>query len=517
MRRQAVEIADLDGGEPTLKARSLRGGMVTILFQGVDAFVRIASIAVLARALMPEDFGLVSMVTAVTAIAEQFKDIGLSTATVQKKRISHAELSQLFWVNIITGVAIAAFVSAAAVPIAGFFGDGRLVAITIAIASGFVWSGAMIQHQALLRRQMRYTAIGGIQIGATVISVGIAVVLAFQGYGFWALVWREVLRNVFIAIGTWLVCPWLPDLPRKNIDIDNLVRFGGHITGFNMIVFLTASIDQLLLGKVYGPAHLGMYRQAYQLMFWPVMQLTVPLSRVAEPTLSALQGARDRYRQAYEKLLTIMNAVMMPLSLFAAVYAQDIVTVVLGQKWIEATPIFRVLALATLLRPASDSTGLLLVTCGKTRRYLNLGVATGLVLVVAFSVGVVWGAVGVAYGILVATLVLLALRLKYSFEGTPVTAGAFCRALATPLLASGSMAAVLVAMNALVEPSSSVAALAVAAPVALGSYLLAWMLIPGGRAKLGQIVRDLSGSINLDARYEALKHVNWKRLRWSQE
>jgi len=515
MKRPLVEIADLDSGDSGLKARSLRGGMVTILFQGVDAVVRIGSIAILARALMPADFGLVAMVTAITAIAEQFKDIGLSTATVQKKRISHEELSKLFWVNIITGIAIAAFVCAAAVPIAGFFNDGRLVAITIAIASGFVWSGAAIQHQALLRRQMRFTAIGAVQIGATVISIGIATVLAFQGYGYWALVWREVLRNVFIAIGTWVLCPWVPGWPRRHIDVNRLIRFGGHITGFNMIVFMTASIDQLLIGKMFGPTELGMYRQAWQLIFWPIMQLTVPLGRVAESTLSYLQDSPARYREAYQKLLTIINLVMMPMTVFAAIYAHEIVLVVLGEKWSEAAPIFRILALAMFLRPASDATGLVLVTCGKTKRYLNLGLVTGVILTVAFSVGVVWGAVGVAYGGLAATFALLALRLYYTFEGTPVTVSTFVRGSATPMLASAAMAAVMLVLGPLA--GSPLGILAVATPVATGVYLLACIVIPGGRGELGSIVSDLTGSLNLGRGYGALKTARWKKILRSQE
>lgn len=510
MTTHTLEVTDL-------KTKSLRGGMVTVVFQAVDAVVRIGSIAVLARALMPADFGLVAMVTAITAIAEQFKDIGLSTATVQKKSISHEEISKLFWVNVVTGAAIAALICAAAAPIADFFHDGRLVGITIVIASGFVWSGAAIQHQALLRRQMRYTAIGAIQVVSTVISTGAATVLALQGYGYWALVWREVLRNVFIAIGTWLVCPWIPDFPRRHIDINGLIKFGGDITAFNIIVFLSASVDQLLIGRAYGATQLGMYRQAYQLVFWPVMQLTVPLARVAESTLSCLQDTPERYRAAYHKLLTIVNFVMMPLVLFAAIYAEEIVLVVLGHKWVEAAPLFRILALATFIRPASDSTGLLLVTCGKTRRYLMLGIATGVILLLAFGIGILWGPLGVAYGSLAATYSLLGLRLYYAFDGTPVSAGAFCRSIGPPLVASVVMAAVLLVLRPLVSTGNPLAVLTLAASIAGATYLLAWLLIPGGRTTLGDVVRDLRTSLTVDRPSDVLKAANLKRILWSEE
>ncbi len=517
MKPRAFHTVAVDPRASNLKAKSLRGGVVTMGFQAIDAAVRIGSIAILARVLMPADFGLVSMVTALTAIAEQFKDIGLSTATVQRKSISHEQLSKLFWINVITGVAIAAFISAVSVPLAQFFRDTRLVYITIAIASGFVWSGAAIQHQALLRRQMKYTAIGAIQLGSTVLSTGIATVLAFKGCGYWALVWREVFRNVFIAIGTWLLCPWTPGFPQKRTDIDDLLKFGGHLTAFNMIVFLMASVDQVLIGKVYGATLLGIYRQAHQLVVWPVMQLTVPLSRIAEPTLSFLQDSPDRYRQAYQKLVTIMSLVMMPLLMFAAIYSREIVLLLLGDNWMDAAPILRILALGMFIRPASDSTGLLLVTCGKTRRYLNLGVASGLILLLAFSTGVFWGPLGVAYGVLVATCAMLGLRLRYGLDGTPVNVRVFFRATKTPFVASAAMAALLLMMNSFLSTSNPLAVLAFATPVALGTYVLAWILMPGGKGTLSELAKDFGVSLRPGRPSVPVMAAFWKRALWWQQ
>lgn len=465
---------------------------------------------------MPEDFGLISMVTAITAIAERFKDFGLSTATIQQKHISQEQVSKLFWINVATGLAITIFVSAMSYFVAAFFREERLIYVTIAIAISFLWSGATVQHQAILQRQMKYAAIGGIQIGSSVASLGIATLLALKGYGYWALVWREVLRNVFTAIGTWMCCPWAPDAPRRHVNIDYLMKFGRDITGFNVIVFLTANVDQILIGKLYGAAHLGLYRQAYQLIFWPVMQLVVPVTRVAAPTLSFLQDNADRYRRSYQKMLTTVNFFMMPLILFAVTYSSEIVLVVLGENWIGAAPIFRVLAIAAFIAPASDTTGLLLVTCGKTRRYLSLGVVTGVVLLLSFGIGVNWGALGVAYGYLVAAYTLLVLRLLYSFDGTPVTLGAFCRAIEKPLVASAAMMVVLVVIwNRFVNVHHTLGLLTMSMPVAVITYVGAWLVIPGGRAALTEILYDLSASLHLDRRYSGVMSSRSKKARAS--
>jgi len=481
-----------------LKERSIRGGLFTMSCQAIEAFLRIGSIAVLSRILIPEHFGLISMVTAISTIAEQFQDLGLSTATVQKKDITHEQVSKLFWINVITGLGITVLISSMSFLLARFFHEERLIYITIAIATSFLWSGLTIQHQAILRRQMKYTAIGGIQIGSIALSVAIAIILAVEGYGYWALVWREVLRNVFLALGTWMCCPWIPGSPRKHINIDHLIKFGRDITGFNVIVFLTANLDQILIGKLYGPAQLGIYRQAYVLVFSLVMQLISPVTRVAEPTLSFLQNDAERYRKYYQKILTTVNVFMMPLILFLVIYSHEIVLVVLGEKWIESTDIFRILAISAFIAPASNSTGFLLVTCGKTKRYLNLGLVTGVILLLSFGIGVVWGALGVAYGYLVATYTLLALRLYYSFEGTPVSARAFFKAIEQPLVASFAMMIVLVIFNKLVMINNSLVLLTISLPVATVTYLLAWMMMPGGKGNLREVIYDLIAPLHLD-------------------
>jgi PST family polysaccharide transporter len=491
---------DAEATAVNLKERSIRGGLSIMLYQATDSFVRIAAIILLARILVPEDFGLVSMVTAITAIAEQFKDFGLSKATVQNKLITDAELSNLFWINSLTGVCITIFLCGLSFVIAAFFQEPRLVYVTIVIATGFLWSGATIQHQAILQREMQYAAIGGVQLSATLMSVALATMLALTGYGYWALVWRDVSRNVFVALGTWLWCPWRPRLPRTSTPIGHLLRFGRDITGFNLIVMLTANLDQVLIGKLYGASQLGIYRQASNLIFWPVMQLMIPMSRVAERSLSYLQDDRERYSIFYRKLLTTMNFIMMPAILFAVVYAEELVTVVLGQKWMAAAPILRVLALAAIVTPSSVSIDVLLVACGKTKRYLNLGVATGLVLLLAFSVGVLWGAIGVAYGYLVAAYTLHLVRLCYGFGGTPVTLRTFFQAVETPLVASGAMAVVLLVADTLVSPSTPLSALIVGAPICLVTYLAAWIVLPGGKAQLAELLHDFRTSLSRDRR-----------------
>ena len=148
--------------------------------EGIDFFLRLGSIAVLARLLVPEHFGLIAMVLSVTTVAERFKDLGLSIATVQRKDLTHDQVSTLFWINGGLGLLSGLVVALLAVPIARFFHDDRLIGITLAIAASFVWSGLTIQHQALLRRTMRFGYIAIISVCASLLSIVVAILMAFS-------------------------------------------------------------------------------------------------------------------------------------------------------------------------------------------------------------------------------------------------------------------------------------------------------------------------------------------------
>ena len=494
-----------------LKEKSVQGGFYSLSFQAIDSLIRIGSITILARILLPEHFGLIGMVTAVTAFAGVAKDLGLSTATVQQKNITHEIVSKLFWINIVIGFAIMLFFSSFSFLIAKFYHEPRLVYITIAISTGFLWGGLTIQHQALLQRNMKFAAIGAVLIGSTLASTIIAIYLGIKGYGYWALVWREVFRGVFIALGTAILCPWIPGLPRKNIKIGHMITFGRRIAGFNIIVFLTANLDTILIGRFWGPAQVGIFRQAYNLLYFPVMQLATPVNRVASPTLSFLQDDAERYRKYYKKMLTTLSFVTMPMIMFLIVFSYDVVLVILGEKWIEAVDIFRILAISAFFKPASDTTGLLLITCGQTKKYFKLGLIIGIVLLCSYSVGVFWGILGVAYGHLVASCILLFVRLSYCFKGTPVNVNTFFEAIEKPFVSSFVMMIFLIFLRKFVVINDSILSLIIFLPVAFVIYLLTWLVIPNGKENLREIFYDIITPLHLD-KYLTLFNTRKKKV-----
>lgn len=149
-----------------LTGRSLRGGAVMAIAQGVKLVAQISAVALLARLLPPNAFGLVAMVAALFALLELFKDLGLTAATIQRPEISHAEVSTLFWINVAFGAAIFVILYGAAPLVADFYSRPELIDVTRVLGAGFLLSGCTAQHVAILRRQMRFAAVSTAEVGA---------------------------------------------------------------------------------------------------------------------------------------------------------------------------------------------------------------------------------------------------------------------------------------------------------------------------------------------------------------
>jgi len=172
-----------------------------------------ASMMVLARLLLPQDFGLMAMVTAITGFLAVFADLGLSMATIQRPEISHVQLSTLFWVNAALGAGVMLVTVATAPAIAWFYGEPRLAWIALTLSGAFLVSGLAVQHQALLRRHMRFGVLAWIEISAVAAGAAAGVGLAWSGAGYWALVVMQLAVAAVATAGAWLMYRWRPGLP----------------------------------------------------------------------------------------------------------------------------------------------------------------------------------------------------------------------------------------------------------------------------------------------------------------
>ncbi len=380
-----------------LKGRSVRGGAVTMAAQGTTFFLGMASTVVLARLLTPQDFGLIAMVTAVTGFVVMFKDMGLSMATVQKAEINHGQISTLFWINVVLSLGVMLVIAALAPAIAWFYGEPRLTWITLALAGAFIFGGLTIQHQALLRRNMRFGSLALIQIVSMLVSIVAAIIAAWYGAGYWALVIMRLAGAIAGAIAVWVACGWRPGLPVRRSGVREMLAFGGNLTAFNVVNYFARNIDNILIGWRWGSGPLGLYSKAYGLLMLPLRQINAPLSAVAIPVLSRLQKEPQRFLSYYRKSLTLAAMIGMPIAVFSFVVADKAILIVLGEQWAGAIPIFRVLGIAAFLgTTAGPGYGWVYLALGHVRRQFFVSIVATGSLVIGFIIGMHWGPIGIA-------------------------------------------------------------------------------------------------------------------------
>lgn len=481
-------LGDVKEMKNDLGSYSVRGSTSLVLSEiGCNIF-RLLGTVVMARLLTPEYFGLVGMVTALTTFAEMFKDLGLGTATIQRKEITHAQISTLFWINTGVGLGLMLILAASAPFISWFYNEPRLLWVALAISSTFVFGGLTVQHQALLRRQMQFAQLASAQVLSTGLSTLLGLLLAWLGYEYWALVWKEISRAIIQVLAVWLFCRWLPGLPTRGAGVRSMFQTGSHVTGFNVLVFASRNLDAVLLGKFWGAASVGLYKQANLILMMPVSLFSHPITYVMTSGLSALQEEPERYRNYYKKVVAFLAFGYIPCVTYIAVHAENFITLILGTKWIAAAPVLQVIACGSVLDPIMGTCGIVMITSGKTKQYMYVGAAQAVLLTVAMCIGVYWGILGLAWAGAGCALFSLPFLLKYSFHETPISPAVFYEAIKWPVVASCVMALLLIAIHHTVQATSLIVELGYSAFLAPLIYFGIWLVFPEGREQLTEFV-----------------------------
>lgn len=472
-----------------LKKRSVRGGAVTMIAQAGKFILKFASMAVLARLLTPEDYGLIGMATVITGFVEYFKDLGLSAATIQREKINHQQVSTLFWINLSVGCLMAIILILISPMIASFYREPRLKMVTIGLAANFIFSGLTVQHQALLRRQMQFTSLAKIEVLAMAMGVLTAITAAFYGLSYWALVLMLMATAITNAIGVWIACGWRPGMPSRKAQVTSMLAFGVNLTGFGIVNYFSRNLDNVLIGRRWGSQQLGLYAQAYKLLLLPIQQINNPITSVALPTLSSLQTDTVRYSRYYYKAILLITTLGMPIVAFMFAAADKVILLILGQQWLGAVPIFRLLAPAAFVGTFNVAAGWVYQSLGRTDRQFYLGTVMAIITSTIFIISVNWGIVGVATAYGIATPILTIVGIFYSYLGTPLRFNHFLGTILRPGFSAITSSIVVMGLNRFVFNGYNNLLQSLVIDFGLYGllYLIFWLLLPGGKRTLKEI------------------------------
>ncbi len=438
----------------------------------------------LARLLTPYDFGLIGLGAVFVGFASIFSGSGLSAAIVQKQDVSAEELDFAFWLNVATGCLLAALVCIAAPLIAGFYGEPRLVRLTMLSATGFIIGSIGIVPTALLQKAFEFRQIACVDIVATLLAGAIAIVMARMGFGVYSLVLQGLASQLLTSVPRWFLVDWRPSFRWSPGAGRRMMSFSANVLGFDALNYWVRNSDNLLVGKACGASELGLYSRAYNLMLLPVTQVQSVLFAVMFTTMSALQHDRNRVRELYLNACQAVALVMFPVMTGLIVVADDLVLVIWGPQWLGVVPIIRILAIAGIGNSIGTTSGWVFGSCGRPDLMLKWALFVAPILIVAFSIGVSWGGLGVATAYLVTYVILWYPMWRLTGSLIGLSFGAAMRNLAGPFAAAVGMTCLMAVLRMLMIQGMAPQVRLLICIVCGGlSYLsfVSWLRIPVGR------------------------------------
>lgn len=393
----------------TLKAHASRGVRWTTISSVVTNASEILRMLVLARILLPGDFGLMAIVLVVIGFAQTYTDLGLTQAIIHRQDATRQQLSSLYWLSVLTGVVATMAVWFSAPLVAAFFEEPRVISLVRVVATVFLLSGFSSQFETLLLKDLRFRTVAVQEIIASVCSFALGVAMALAGFGVWSLVGgfvgAAILKSLFLLqVG---LKDYRPMLRFQRADIAGYLSFGMFQLGERSVNYIGSRLDQVLIGRLLGMQALGYYSFAFNFAYRPIWRINPVVTRVAFPLFSRLQNETDALRRGYIKVIGLLSMINAPLLLGLAAVAPVGVPVVFGEKWVPSVPLLQILALYALPRSVMNPIGALQYAKGRAdlgfKWQLFMTLFTVPLIVVGAYAG---GAKGVALALLLQQIIL---------------------------------------------------------------------------------------------------------------
>ena len=383
----------------SLKRQAAKGAYWTGTSSVVVTVVQFAQLAVLARLLVPEDFGLMAMLMIVVGLAQAFADMGISNAIIHRQDTTDEQLYSLYWLNILAGIVLFFLLLAAVPTIVVLFAEPRLAELIPVIALIFLIAPFGQMYQSLLQKNLRFRELAVSEIFAATFSATVAITAAATGQGIYALIFWQLsiiaCRTVVMIGFGW--SEWRPSWHFRYGDLEGYISFGLFQMGERSISFLGQRVDQFLIGTLLGAQALGYYHLAFNLVILPILRINPVLTRVAFPLFARVQDNTEKLRHGYMMMQRVLAAVNFPLLFGLAAVAPVLIPLVLGEQWASSIVLVQILAGVAILRSAVNPVGSLLLAKGRADLGFYWNLSVGLTQVPAIYVGVTTaGTLGVA-------------------------------------------------------------------------------------------------------------------------
>ena len=370
-----------------IKSKTIAGISWSIIDNVSKLLLTLVITSILARLLSPEDFGIIAVIFVFTGFLKILRDFGLGAAVINKSNPSSKELDSLFWVTIFFGVFVTLVLIAFSGTIASFYEFPKLSKLIKVISAAMFLGSVSIIPEALIKKDLDFKSLFYRNIGNLIISGSITILMAYHGYGVWALIFKEIIFNFLLIIFNFSLVKWRPSFSFDYNSIKSYLNFSLPLFGENSLNYFVRNIDNLLIGKLLGVTVLGYYSKAYSLMLLPVRQISGSIANVMFPSFSIIKNDKPKVWVGYINVVKIVSYVNFPIMISLYFFANEIVLILFGDQWLDVIPMIKALCFLGSLQSIGTLSGSIYNSQGKTILQFKVGLFSKVIM----STGIIYG------------------------------------------------------------------------------------------------------------------------------
>lgn len=400
--------------EDSLKDKTVKGmgwsAVENITRLGVAFIVSI----ILARLLSPEEYGLIGILAIFISIFSAIVDSGFTNALIRKQDATDTDYSTVFYTNLVLSIVLAAVLFFCAKPIADFFERQELVSLTRVMSSVVVINALAIVQRARTMKAIDFKTQTKITFISSICSGIIGISMAFLGYGVWALVGQQISNQLLSTVFFWIFNKWTPKLVFSWTSFKEMWAFGSKLLASSLIDTAWKEVYQVVIGKCYNPATLGLYTRAKQFADLCSSNLTSVVQRVSYPVLSSIQDDRIRLKCAYQRVIKTTMLPTFVLMLGMAACAESMIFVLIGEQWLKCVPMLQIICTYEMLYPLHALNLNMLQVQGRSDLFLKLEIIKKMIAIGPLLLGIFVNIYWMLAGSLVISLISYYLNAYYS-------------------------------------------------------------------------------------------------------
>ncbi|CAK4070477.1 MOP flippase family protein [Vibrio sp. 16] len=353
-----------------LKSKATHGVKWTSASMLVTTILQFSQLAILARFLTPEQFGLMALVTVVIGFSQAFVDMGMSNAIIHKQTNCQLHLSTLFWLTLLAGICITGLVFLSAPLVANFYESPELKPLIQLVSLAFVISALGNQHKVLFQKELQFKVIAIVELCSVCCAFIVAISMAALNFGVYALVFANITMTLvssmlFFILGARSI--YVPKFHFRWYEARGYVGFGAYQMGERTINYFSANVDKILIGKFLGVHSVGLYNVAWQLIIFPLSKLNPVINKVALPVYGKIQKNPQAIDDYYSLAMKAIGLIVIPFSIYLLFFSMPVVSVVFGPQWIDASMVVSLLGVVGLVKAIGNPGGALVVALGNAK------------------------------------------------------------------------------------------------------------------------------------------------------